>query len=98
MSIDALTDRAQGDALRTAMTILQSQDPITDGVVDQAIAGAVASVAAMRAVYGDVVIDVQALRRQIQERVMVWTAEQSALSDDRDHVPWLDSERAEIPW
>src|SRR4051812_38504641 len=92
------TEKALGDAQRTAMTILQSQEPITDEIIDQAIEGALASIRAMRAVYGDVEIDRPAVRRYIEERVSVWTAEQSSLGDDRDHVPWLETERGSIEW
>ncbi|MEJ7803871.1 MAG: Z1 domain-containing protein [Candidatus Limnocylindria bacterium] len=98
MTNDDRRERAHTDALRTAMAILQSQDPITDEIVGQAVAGATASIVAMRAVYGEINLDTERLRRQIEERVTVWTATQSALSDDRDHVPWLAAERAGIEW
>jgi hypothetical protein len=90
--------KVQTDALRMAMTILQAQDPITDQVVSEAIEGALAAIGHMRSVYGDAEIDAEQLRRSIEERVNVWTAEQSSLSNDVDHVPWLPAERAGIRW
>lgn len=80
------------------MTSLQDREQITDEVVTEAIEVAIAAISAMRAVYGDAVIDRERLRRSIEEKVNVWTTEQSALSSDIDHVPWLQAEKASIRW
>ena len=90
--------KAQRDAERFAMAILSSQDPVTDQTVSDAIDGAAASLAAMPSIYGGVEVDRALLRAWIERQINVWAADGSALSDDRDHVPWLDSERAQIDW
>jgi hypothetical protein len=92
-------ERAHADALRLAMTILQNQDEITDEIVERAIDTAVAASASMASLSGPVVeVDRERLRRSIEERVNVWTAEQSSLVSDVDHVPWLAAERNDIRW
>jgi hypothetical protein len=92
-------DRAQASALRIAMTILQNQDEITDEIVVRTIDTAVAASANMASLSGPVVdVDRNRLRRSIEERVNVWTAEQSSLVSNVNHVPWLLAERNDIRW
>jgi hypothetical protein len=46
---------------------------------------------------GDV-IDLAALRREVEHRVRVWQAPSTGLDDDKGHVEWLPSAKAGIDW
>jgi hypothetical protein len=99
MSTSEEHERTQTNALRIAMTILQNQDEITDEIVVRTINTAVAASSSMASLSGPAVeVDRDRLRRSIEERVNVWTAEQSSLVSNIDHVPWLLAERNGIRW
>lgn len=98
MSESQAADKLQRDAERLAMDIVLNQEQVTDDLVETAINGAIAAIAAMPAIYGHGQIDRDRLRRHIEQRVNVWSPAGSSLTDDRDHVPWLDTERANIRW
>lgn len=98
MTDTANQSTAQADAERTAMGRLRDKDPVTPALITSAIDAAVASVEAMPTWYDDPTVDREQVRRYIEDRVNVWTAEQSSLSDDRDHVPWLEDQRGAIEW
>jgi len=91
-------DRAQDDALAYAMVILARHEQITDAGVTAAIEAAVLTTNMLAGADGAVPIDTNRLRRRIEERVNVWTSEQSVLSNDIDHIPWLSAEKAELRW
>lgn len=91
-------DKRQRDAERVAMDIVLSQDTVTDDTVETAIDGAIGAISAMAALYGTGTVNREQLRRYIELRVNVWSPAGSSLSDDRGHVPWLDTARARIDW
>ncbi len=86
---------SQEVALQIALTILGGEPQITDMAVEKAIQGAITAARVMRP---DASIDAPLLRRRIEELVTVWVVDHVSLSDDRDHQPWLASERGTIQW
>jgi hypothetical protein len=91
-------DKLQRDAERLAMDIVLSQEQVTDELMETAINGAIAAIAAMPGLYGTGEVDRTRLQRHIEQRIVVWSPAGSSLTDDRDHIPWLDTRRAEIDW
>jgi len=84
-----------GRARELALVILAGYDAPGPADVEVAIAGALA---ASEKISPDDVVDVVALRREIEELVTVFVPGETVLEDNTNHIPWLAEERASIDW
>lgn len=89
------SESALHDARELALTILERVEEPGSNDVERAITGALAAV---QAIDPTVEVDVNALRREIEELITIFVAEEAVLSDNQDHVPWLAERRASIEW
>ena len=92
-----MTSPAQEGSLQRAVGTVLASLPTEGDLLPEEVAAACDDVHRMFARRGDV-IDLVALRREVEHRVTVWQAPSIGLDDGRDHVEWLPSAKAAIEW
>jgi len=92
-----MTSPTQEDSLQRAVGTVLASLPTEGDLLPEEVAAACDDVHRMFTRRGDV-IDLVALRREVEHRVSVWQAPSVGLDDGRDHLEWLPNAKATIEW
>jgi len=92
-----MTAHGQEDSLQRAVRTVLAMLPPDRGLLPGEVESSCDDVHSMLSARGDA-IDLVTLRREVEHRVTVWQAPSTGLDDNKGHVEWLPSAKAEIEW